>query len=197
MTKEEAKLFFHWEEDQTAEDSWEEKLFEFKQFFLTRPPIPQVFLSRLKKLEKMRDAYLVLTDQSKEEEVVEEHHDKTYDFSDKVIEAFNLQQGFRMKVKSELLRSNTFSAIQNSIMNWLTHEKSYMLKWRLNEPIDKSDILISKEPDPMELLEEIRQFEKRMGALTFEKVKNDLERLPDMIKNESKRLTLLFDKNYG
>jgi hypothetical protein len=197
MTKEQAKLFFDWDDNQNPHEVWEDKLFEFKQFFLTRPPIPQVFEARLKKLEKIRDAYFILTDQTIPDENIEETMQNNTHFPDEVIKAFNLQQGYRMKIKAKLLSAHTFTAIKNIISDWLAHEKCYQKKWKSTNFKDKEGVVISKEPDPMELLQAFREYESAEGVLTFEKVKNDSDRLPEMVKNESKRLNLLFDKSYG
>lgn len=197
MTKEEAKLFFQWEDGEDPEEVWEEKLFEQKQFFLTRPPIPKVFFSRLKKLKKTQQAYLVLTEQEDEIALSKSNDAAEVAFSENVIEAFNQQQQYRMKMKAEVLRANTFVALEKSINTWLELERMYLEKWRVEDSGLELDVVISKEPDPMELLQILREFEKTNGVLTFKNVKNELERLPVMIKNECKRLNLLYDKSYG
>jgi hypothetical protein len=197
MTKKEASLFFKLEEGQEADELWEEKFFEQKQFFLTRPPIPQVFSSRLKKLNKIHEAFLVLSDLEKSQNDEINPNFPEISFSEEVIEAFHHQQKFRMQMKTELLKANSLDLLRGTIQKWLFIEKEYMHKWKLEKSVKSSDVVVSKEPDPMELLESFRDFERQNSVLTFQKIKNDADQLPDMIKNECKRLNLLYDKSYG
>ena len=63
MNREEALLMLGLQEFdvELIEDAWEEKLFNEKQFFLSRVPIPKVFNSHLEKLKKLEFAYIFLT----------------------------------------------------------------------------------------------------------------------------------------
>src|SRR5690554_2656233 len=115
MTKEQAKLFFPHSSDDNLEDLWEQRFFEQKQFFLTRPPIRIVWMSRLKKLRKQYTSYLILTDQEiPEENFLLDFHQEIV-FSDEFIAAFHQFHKQRNEHKSELLRSNSFNELVQAI----------------------------------------------------------------------------------
>lgn len=199
MNKNEARLLLNISENENIDDVWEQKLFEQKQFFLTRPPIPKVFRSRINKLEKLYSAYLVLKDEKTESEFIENQYNNFPEFSDCIKEAFNQQQAERMKVKSQILRSENPTNLAKVIENWLELEKRYMKKWTIPEEVEKnSDIIISKEPDPMYILEDLKTVEESNNEdITFDFLKNNLSSFPKRLISEFKRLNLLYQISYG
>jgi hypothetical protein len=56
MTEAEARIFLGYEPEDELEDVIEDKLFEFKQFFLSKPIIWSTFIARLEKLAKIKEA---------------------------------------------------------------------------------------------------------------------------------------------
>src|SRR5690554_3209282 len=64
MNKEQAHIFFPHSSEDDLDDLWEQRLFEQKQFFLTRPPIRKVWEGRLNRLAQQHQAYLTLTEQT-------------------------------------------------------------------------------------------------------------------------------------
>ncbi len=54
MTEAEARIFLGLEKDDDPQEALEEQLFQFKQFFTSRPIIQSTFKSKLEKLKKLR-----------------------------------------------------------------------------------------------------------------------------------------------
>ena len=92
MTPKEAQIFLKLEADFSQEeisDAQENLLFELKQFFLTRVPIQKLFQSRLEKLMKLEEIFIVF-------EIEQQKFTKiTLDFefdSDDLLDVYNAYQ---------------------------------------------------------------------------------------------------------
>jgi hypothetical protein len=197
MTKEEAQLYLPWDGSDDLDDLWVEKRFEYQQFFLTRPPVAKVFRARLAKLKKLYLAFLTLSgrDLSGLNEVETKAVPK---FSDRVVDAFHEWQKLRMAAKAKVLAASDYTGIAEAVQSWLKVEKCYMEKWLIDEHhLVELEVTISKEPDPMELLAELRAIEENKEALHFTQVKSNFHDLPMVIKSECKRLNLLYKKDDG
>lgn len=192
MTKEQAHLFFPHTEEDDLEDLWEQRLFEQKQFFLTRPPIRVVWMSRLKKLEKQYQAFLVLTDQESPNEVIHHNLETETVFSDEFVIAFHQFHKQRNIYKSELLKSQTYNELVIAIEDWLTTEFVYAEYWVVEESeLDTIEVVRGKEPDPMELLKGLKEVETKINSSEINALKENYNILPEIVKKEVKRLTLL------
>ncbi len=191
MTKKEALLFFPHDPEDDLDDLWEERLFEQKQFFLTRPPIAKVFQARLNKLEKQYNAYLLLTEELDNVKVMN-HPEVVYSFPNDVIETFNEYHSFRNKFKHEVLKSNDFNSLRKVIDAWMTLENTYAAQWFYNESKqDDIDVVQSKEPDPMVILEKLKKARNDKNIKTFDNLQKHYNVLDEVIRKEVKRLTLL------
>ena len=60
MTKNEALLFFPLNGEVEIIDLYEEYLFEYKTYFLTKYPIEKVFSAKAKKMNQMHNAFILL-----------------------------------------------------------------------------------------------------------------------------------------
>tara|TARA_B100000508_G_scaffold118450_1_gene98645 strand:+ start:161850 stop:162434 length:585 start_codon:yes stop_codon:yes gene_type:complete len=191
MTKKEAALFFPYEDSDDLDDLWEERLFEQKQFFLTRPPLEKLFNSRLEKLKKQYLAYLTL--KGEDDTIIPiNSSDKAESFPVNLIETFNIYHERRNQYKQELLRAQDFATVQNVLHSWLSMEKSYYKKWQLNDSLnDQLDVTKSKEPDPMILLEGLKTAHEQDNIHTFEDLRSKYNQLNEDVRKEVKRLTLL------
>lgn len=197
MTKEEAQLYLPWDGSADLDDIWEEKRFEFQQFFLTRPPVAKVFRARLAKLKKVYLAYLSFSDSSIPE-LDEAEKKADPNFPDRIIDAFHQWQKLRMVAKADVLAARDYTAIAQAVQFWLRAEKCYMQKWLMDvNQLEDIEVTISKESDPMELLAELRATEENKGELLFSRVKSNFHDLPMAIKIECKRLNLLYNKDDG
>lgn len=191
MNNKEALLFFPHKEGDDLDDLWEERLFKQKQFFLTRPPIAKVFRSRLKKLEKQHLAYLALTENTDNIKSIETS-DVDYDFSEDIIEAFNRYHELRNSFKHELLKAMDFVSLKKVIESWLQMESKYYSLWENADSLsDDIQVTKSKEPDPMVLLEKLKEMSTRENISLFTDLHSRYKDTDEVIRNEVKRLTLL------
>lgn len=187
MTKEEAYLFFPVGEEEDLHDVYEERLFEYKQFFLTRAPVKRVFLARLEKLKKMDEAYRVLAD--KEEPLDEQRVISSVGFPENIQDAFSLFERQKGMVKQALALSQTAAELINAVHTLLQLVENYQKKWYRDLP--EEELNVSTEPDAMEMLRAIRAFAEE-GGRDFE----DILRLKsnEYLLNEMKRVSLLLKK---
>jgi hypothetical protein len=191
MTQEEAKLFFTYEDGDDLTDLYDERLFEYKQFFLSKTPIHKVFLSKLEKLRQMDRAYQSLVGNSYEEfsSVVS----SPISFSNVIREAFTQWEHAKGICKQQLMMAQDAKALHLAVENYLSVVAEYRQKWYTDQEIDLEISQVSKDEDPMEVLGAIRAFEEA-GGKNFE----DLLKLNNnsFLLKEMKRLSLLI-KNYG
>lgn len=191
MTKQEAKLFFPSESSEDLDDLWEQRLFEQKQFFLTRTPLVSVFQARLKKMEKQHEAYLTLSGQKETGRpfiTAEKHLHQT----PSILGAFNSFHQERNALKQRLLITHEFSSVKAILNAWIQLEKLNYDLWK--NPValeDDIEVLKSKEPDPMELLEHIKLLSTEKEIQTFDELHSSHFELPEFVRKEVKRLTLL------
>lgn len=192
MTKEEARLFFAVPAGVEPEEFYEEQLFEYKQFFLSKAPIRKVFLSKLEKLKQMDNAFR--TQEELEMESYLQVDESPVAFPDNILSAFQLFEKEKGKFKLQLMSAFDAKSIYVAVVNYLSVIAGYREKWQLPEGQELAyDGNVSKEADPMEILSEIRAFKEQGG-----------EEFKDVIKigsnsfllNEMKRVSLL-NKNYG
>ena len=187
MTVKEALLFFPHNQEDDLLDLYEERLFEYKQFFISKPPIEKVFLAKEKKMMQMHDAFIHF--KGDEINKIEEIQKNTYAFSENILESFNYYQRIKNQIKNSI--TNSKSAIELSIysMELIFIHYSYSEKWIILDDLNKQNILISIEPDPMYILKSILEFNSKGGFL-FEDLNTKRNILPEMLINEAKRLSL-------
>lgn len=191
MTNSEAKIFFPFNEGDNLEELWEQLFFEQKQFFLTRPPIEQVFKSRIAKLLKQYEAYLLLGGDAVSNTPIA--LDKETEFSSEVLASYRLFHSYRNAFKSKVLQAQHPEDLSKVIEAWTAMEKKYHKLWSLDESkLNEIKVTLSKEPDPMEILKAIKEVAGE--ELTFNDLHSRYALLPDLLQNEVKRLTLLFEK---
>ena len=192
MTKEQAQLYFPYSPGDDLEDLWEQRFFEQKQFFLTRPPIQQVWMSRLKKLKQQFNAYLILTDQENLDDVNTIALENEIAFSEEYIAAFHQFHKQRNQYKSALLKAQNYSGLVQVIEDWLKTELSYAHYWSFSKSKDNEiEALISKELDPMEFLKELNSTKDLINSTLIRDLKENYNILSENVKKEVKRLTLL------
>jgi hypothetical protein len=100
MTKSEALLFFPFDEsEEEIEEVYESLLFEYKLFFQSKVPIRKVLNSKIQKLKKMHEAFLILGGQI--ESAIFESDLKLTNGS--MLDVFNQYQRLRNSIKVQLL----------------------------------------------------------------------------------------------
>jgi hypothetical protein len=191
MTPKEAALFLKLEDLDDVQDRWEEELFDIKRFFLISTPIPKVFTSKLTRLKKYLEAYEVLSG-NEIPEATEHMTNEEVSFSDDVELAFHELHKKRTRFKQLIHATDNPYTIECIVKEWLSIEGDYLLKWKFSESKAlEEEVVQSKEPDPMELLEAIKQWKSSADLSTFQQLHTDFSFLPKKLKIEVKRLTLL------
>ena len=192
MTIEEARLFFAVPDEVEIEEYYEEQLFEYKQFFLAKSPIVKVFQAKLAKLKQMHQAHVTIAGLSNAEVV--EASPASVDFPDNLLNAFNAFEGCKRDYKLKLMQASNVEQITAAVENYLQVTNDYRAKWMVADFEESSfDGTLSKDPDPMYLLREIRAFELEGGKVFHDVVKFGTN---SFLLNEMKRVSLL-NKKYG
>lgn len=181
MDRAEAMLYFHSDED--LREQYEEQLFEFKQYFLQKPPLSKLYHSKLQKLNLLNQAYEALGGELNTARSI----DTEFQFSDEVEEAFHFYHMNRNDILRELISLKNGKEMEQLILTYLSLYRAYAAMWRLAADFVPEGILISKEPDPMVLLQAIKE-NSSGNRLTFAEVRGG--KISVELINEAKRLTL-------
>lgn len=188
MTIEEAKLFFKLEEDEDIQDAYDDQLFEFKQFFLSKPIVSKVFKSKLEKLTKFEEAFCLLTNSRFKPLTTEV---TSIDFSDQVLEAFQRFEQLKSELKQQISLATTSLELMQKVHLLLEVSYSYYQKWKTSEILPVEIDVIAKDPDAMELLTEIRVFNSQ-GGVCFQDISS--QKNQPVLMKEMKRVSLLLEK---
>ncbi len=187
MTNKEALLFFPLPKDEDIEDFYEELLFEYKQFFISKFPINKVFIAKEKKMLQMHEAYEFLGGEQNDREFL--NYEIPLNLPSSIKECFEVYQQNRNLLKNKILKSSSYFEITSLINSLLELQRIYSLKWTIVSHLPDTEIQISNEPDPMALLLAIKEFNSK-GGITFDDLNTKRNISPDLLLNEAKRLSL-------
>ncbi|XOV67767.1 MAG: hypothetical protein ACFHU9_01085 [Fluviicola sp.] len=182
MTKSEAKLYLEVSDLEELDEVYEEKVFEWKNFFVNRFPVSSLFRSKVKQLEKLEAAYQSLGGgaQTPEEVLVDLY------FSDSFKEAFHQFSERRSRLKALLFQASSAKLIGYIVAALVDLTQAYAQVWNDSE-LETNGIAVSKEADPMDLLAAIDDAAHR-GVHNI----SEIEKLPEdhLVVKEAKRLSL-------
>ena len=170
-------------------DLYEEKIFKFKQYFLSKTPIFKLFESKISKLEKVGNAYNLLTN------INVEINETKLEFNGSQTEILTNYLRFQEKknsIKTKISNSESASELVFWVKNLLELEKINAQLW-FSEIEINANTLVSKESNPMEILERIKIFNQN-GGTNFDQLKKLENNPPEILIQEMKRLSLLFKK---
>ena len=187
MNQKEALLFFPLKNEDEIEDLYEELLFEYKQFFITKFPIKKIFSAKQKKMLQMHDAYLLLGGKSSNLHLSDSS--KKIDFSNAIRECFQNYQSERNSLKNNILKSSNCNEIRYFLDKLFLLQENYTLNWLKVTDLPDTEIQISNEPDPMSLLNAINEFNSK-GGITFDDMNSKRNISPNLLLIEAKRLSL-------
>lgn len=186
MTSAEALNWLGADDPEDALDLFEEKLFELKQYFLQKPIISKLYLAQIRKIKTFSEVAFALGFTSDEND--EKLQDGEFDFSENIIESVShfekLRSRFRLSVSSTLSPLD----LEREVLQIVEIQQLFLKKWPEIEVED--DTIISREPDPMELLMALRTAQER-GISHFSDLRQSGTELPEALLNEWKRLSLL------
>lgn len=192
MNKEEAQIYFRWNEEEYPIDQWEEHLFKVKQYFLNNLPIGRVFYAKLEKLKKSYDAYLLLGGEEVQKLNNLENAFTFPKFSNIISNAFNQLFDLRNVVKQKILEALHPDDLDSIIRFWIAQEVSYQKLFTLNDlSFFEENVSVSKADDPMVIYQSMKEAEAKFEDLNFENLINKVDFLPKVLKKEVKRLNLL------
>lgn len=185
-----ATKYFKTSDIEEIEELYEQEIFELKQFFLSRAPIAKLFKGRLNKLKSLQEAFEAVdssqTKQKFEFSFPEENSDLLESYK-----AFQAAKNkVRLQISNELNGANLFQQVQILV----DLEKHNAHSWLLHKEIEEDEsVVISKEPNPIDILNGIYQYQQ-LGGKTFSNLKRNENNPPNVLVQEMKRLSLLFKK---
>lgn len=185
MTEAEAHLYLPHNEEDELDDVFEHKLFEQKQFFLQRGPIPTLISGRLNKMMKVQEAFIYFGGELKEFSL---KHVEFLPYDSEIIrESFNTHAQNENRVKILINASRSTEEVRYFLKQWVELIRTYARKWQFSDRKVSDSIKLSSTQDTMQLLEEIRRFEQ-LGYSSF----GDLQHLltDNPLVAEANRLSL-------
>lgn len=188
MTESEARIFFPFDEDEDLDDLYEDRFFEYKQFFLTKAIVGKVFRAKLEKLLKFEKAFTLISQKEYRTYPVEL---KKFSFSKNVLESYLSFETQKGDLKRKIGQATNAFELSEATQDLIRLVHAYYQMWNRNIEINVEIDSISKEPDSMMILRAIRAFESA-GGKTFSDIveqNNNLELLKEM-----KRVSLLLQK---
>lgn len=178
--------------DDDLRDLLEDVLFEIKQFIISKPLISKLIDGQIKKLEKLSEVVRVLNIDSKNSANTKEEwlHQFSNESILSVLNSFELKKA---KLKQYLSFTDSPSEMIYVISQLIQLQADYSACWPLIEVAEDEGVVISKEPDVMQLLVEIKKMSTE-GILAFQQLTQiSLDQYPAM-QQELKRLSLLRKK---
>jgi hypothetical protein len=196
MTLAEAKIILGIDSHEDAFDAFEEQLFALKQFFIAKPILQTTFRAKLNKLKQVRNALAVFEIEFKQPlSIVEINPINDTKFSS-VFEQFQLAKN---NLKLAINSSNNPFEIKEYVERLIELATNYYRCWKINATFDTSTVILSKEPDPMELLAAIHAANSS-GINTFEELAENLNQQNEAIsilQLEAARCSMIYEKEKG
>ena len=193
MTLAEAKIILGIDSQEDAFDAFEEQLFALKQFFVTKPILQTTFRAKLKKLKQLQNALAVFEiDFKQPAKVIELNPINAIEFSS----VFKEVQLLKNNLKLAINRSNNPFEIKEYVERLLELATNYYRCWKINATFDTSAVILSKEPDPMELLAAI-QAANSAGINSFEELAENLNQQNaaiSVLQLEAARCSMIYEK---
>ena len=196
MTLAEAKIILGIDSHEDAFDAFEEQLFALKQFFIAKPILQTTFRAKLNKLKQVRNALAVFEIEFKQPlSIVEINPINDTKFSS-VFKQFQLAKN---NLKLAINSSNNPFEIIEYVERLIELASNYYRCWKINATFDTSAVILSKEPDPMELLAAIHAVNSS-GINTFEELAENLNQQNEAISVlhlEAARCSMIYEKEKG
>ncbi len=189
MTEAEARIFLGLEKDDDPQEALEEQLFQFKKFFTSRPIIQSTFKSKLEKLKKLDEAACFFEIEHRDSLVYET---ESFGGFENIEEAFQCYQILKSILFQRIQIIRAPLELQQCVEDLLQLNSDYIRLWP-NTNLNESAVILSKEVDPMELLADIKRM-KENGIVTFEDLAKELTEPNSILRKESMRLFLLYQK---
>lgn len=164
---------------------YQEKHFQIKQYFFQRTPIPVVVQKKIKELNELHEAFLLCYPDVPLDEQYTPFLPAS--FTGNWVDDFHVLQNARTKYKTQLVA--LISAKNSALLleYWFTEELNYAQLWsQIYKNEDTAQIQVSQEPDPMRMLQMLREMSFNP---TIDGMSTERETLPLELQNELKRLS--------
>jgi hypothetical protein len=189
MTNKEALAILGIANPDEVEDAFEERLFELKQYFLTKPLISKLYRSQSEKIVHLcQAAYHFGLEFHQDPLVISEQWGG---FTGEIAHDYLAFEKHRSSFKECLMKTSDGVRIAQLVDQLLKIQEEYLTLW---PEIKGEGVILGKEPDPMELLSGIKELQK-IGIYRFEQLNNQMLEIPSVLLNEWKRLSLLSKKD--
>lgn len=183
-----ARTLFSLNDGEFPQDKYDEEIFRFKQFFVSKPPVPKLFFKKIKEMTELHEAAISLF---KEIEFggQAKRENSDVNFTGNWKSDYHALHSYRTRVKQRIMSASSAPTIAQCIKEWLDVEVRYI---NVYSNVFKDDnfqpVIVSKEPDPMEMLADM---EKLNHGDSIENLTLCRKELPELLQNELKRLNLL------
>ncbi len=187
MTSAEARIFLNADAYEDITDAYEQTLFDQKQYFLLKPCIPKVDVSKMERLKLYHEASTILG-----LEVEANYPAQQILFSEASLIEFHRSYWEQLNHVKKLISSvNGFDQLRAYAYYRYQLFCEYASKWPFFTEF-KEGLLLSSEPDPMLFFEELKQLESN-GISTFASLVESDVQLGLLVKKESTRLHLVYN----
>jgi hypothetical protein len=196
LTKEEAQIYFPIPAGKDVDELYEERLFEYKQFFLSKVPLIRLVEPRLRKLTQMEAAFHVLSGKEEREEELFLNEDIV--FGEDLEANFNAYQIKRNYFKQKIILANSGEYLTKVIQASVALHENYALSWPFVEVDLQEKIAFSTEQDPMVIVKAFKILKEEKIDLVLHlinpnlntNVNNSVKNALEILKLEAKRLSL-------
>lgn len=183
MTPKEALLFLKVEEEEDIQEAWDFAFFEWKKQCLSSPLLAKLYLSKIKKVKKIYEAFLILGGEQKTFEISTYN---TFSFSNEnAIEAFNLFQKTKNDLFKVLWQSEELETFLNALKQLFILRNKYYDLWKVDS-VD-GEVRISELSDEMQFYAILQNLQLNNLNKIIEIV-NKRHELPVVLKNEIERM---------
>lgn len=183
MTKAEALIYLPMKSNDNLDDIYETELFSFKQYFIQKPPLAKLLNSKLKKLSKINEAFIELGGELNREPFAFQ----LPIFTNNVKETINLFFQSQSQIKLAIQNTDNGIKLLEIIHSYLELMRFYVQMWNTVDVGSIEGVKAVQEPNPMELMAAVGDFESQGRKLFAEINKMNEEHL---LIQEAKRLYL-------
>lgn len=185
-----ARNYFKTSELEDIKEIYEQEIFELKQFFLSKAPISKLFKGRISKLLKLQEAFERVKSSDAKLEIDFSEPKENSNLLDSYLSFQAAKNNLRLLITNELDGANLIQWVEMLIQL----EKHNAKQWYSERELEETDdIIVSKEPNPIDIFEAIKEYQKQ-GGFTLQQIKDLENNPPNVLVQEMKRLSLLFKK---
>jgi hypothetical protein len=163
----------HFPSDEDPLDQYAQKIFEFKQFYFQRNPIPKVCQRKIAQLKAIDEAFVFRFPEITLRYNVTPRGE--LQFSGLFQQDFLLIEAFRAKFRGQIAKSQHALEIADTLESWFDSELTFTKQYAgIFLDSDLTSIQLSQNTDAMSLNVELKQFEAPLALDYFQTNKSIL-----------------------